>query len=60
MESYHPVDTLMAAGAIEFIVFFDGQAMVKDIEFYRSKIGFLMYLVTQTKPDIAYGVFVLS
>jgi len=46
MENYHLVDTLMAAGAIKFIIPFDRQAMVKDTELYRLKIGSLMYLAT--------------
>ena len=60
MESCYPINTLMAAGATEFIIPFDRQAIVKDTKFYRLKIGSLMYLATQTKLDIAYGVSVLS
>jgi hypothetical protein len=60
MENCYPVDTPMAAGATEFMVPFDGQATVKDTELYGSKIGSLMYLAIQTRPDIAYGVSVLS
>ena len=44
MENCHPVNTLMAAKATEFIVPFDGQATVKDTKLYRLKIGFLIYL----------------
>ena len=50
---------LIAAGATEFIVPFNGQATDKDINLYRSKIGSLMYLVVQTRPDIMYRVFIL-
>jgi hypothetical protein len=32
----------------------------KDIELYGSKIGSLMYLAVQTRPDISYRVSVLS
>ena len=44
IKNYHPVDTPMAARAIEFMVPFNGQAMVKDIKLYGLKIGSLMYL----------------
>ncbi len=50
----------MAAGVIEFIVPFDRQVMVKDIKLYRLKIGSWIYLATQTRLDIVYGVSVLS
>jgi hypothetical protein len=60
MENCHPVDTPMAAGATKFMVPFNGQAMVKYTELYGLKIGSLMYLAIQTRPDIAYGVSVLS
>ena len=44
MENCYLVNTLMAARATEFIVPFNGQVTVKDTEFYRLKIGFLIYL----------------
>ena len=53
------VDTLIAAGATEFIVLYDTQATDEDIELYRSKIGSVMYLAVQTRLDIAYEVLVL-
>jgi len=34
----------MAARATKFIILFNRQAAVKDIELYRSKIGSLIYL----------------
>ena len=49
----------MAAGVTEFMVPFDGQATVKDTELYGLKIGSLIYLAIQTKPDIIYKVFAL-
>ena len=60
MENYYLVNTLMAAKATEFIIPFDGQAMVKNTELYGLKIGSLMYLAIQTRLDIAYGVSALS
>ena len=60
MENCHPVDTPMAAGVTEFMVPFDGQATVKDTELYGLKIGSLIYLAIQTRPDIAYRVSALS
>jgi ribosomal protein S3 len=60
MKNCHSVDTPMAAGAAEVMIPFEGQATTKDIEVYGSKIGSLMYLAVQTRPDIAYGVSVLS
>src|SRR6266702_7649104 len=60
MENCHPVNTPMAAGATEFIVPFNGQAIVKDTKLYGLKIGSLIYLAIQTRLDIVYGVFVLS
>ena len=44
IKNCHLVDTPMAAGVIEFIVPFNRQVIIKDIEFYRSKIGSLIYL----------------
>jgi len=49
----------MAARAIKFIEPFNGQAMVKDTKLYRLKVGFLMYLAIQTRPDIIYEVSIL-
>ena len=49
----------MAAKATKFIVPFNGQATVKDTKLYRSKIGSLIYLAIQTRPDIAYEVSIL-
>ena len=60
MENYYPVNILMAVGATEFIIPFNGQAIVKDTELYRSKIGSLIYLAIQTRLDIIYGVSALS
>ena len=45
MENYHLVNILIAAKATKFIIPFNGQATVKDTKLYRSKIGFLIYLV---------------
>ena len=59
MENYYLVNILIAAGATKFIVPFNRQATDKDINFYGSKISSLMYLVVQTRPDIAYRVFIL-
>jgi hypothetical protein len=60
MEDCHPVDTPMTAGANEFMIPYDKQASKDDIELYGSMIGSEMYLVVQTRPDIAYAVSVLS
>jgi reverse transcriptase-like protein len=60
MENCHPVDTPMAAGLTEFMIPYNGRATNIEIETYGSKIGSLMYLAVQTRPDIAYGVSVLS
>ena len=60
MENCHPINTPMAVGVTEFIIPFDGQVIVKDTKLYRSKIGFLIYLAIQTRPDIAYRVSILS
>jgi len=49
----------MAARVIEFIVPFNGQVVVKDTEFYRLKIGSLIYLAISTRLDILYKVFIL-
>jgi len=59
IENCYPVDTPIAARATEFIVPFNGQATVKDIKLYRLKIGSLMYLAIQTRPDIIYKVSTL-
>jgi hypothetical protein len=60
MENCHSVDTPMASGATEIMIPFEEQATNEDIELYGSKIGSLMYLAVQTRPDISYGVSVLS
>ena len=44
MENCHLVNMLIVARVTEFIVPFNKQATVKDTEFYRLKIGFLIYL----------------
>jgi hypothetical protein len=60
IENCHSVNTPMAAGANEFIIPNKEEATSKDITLYGSKIGSLMYLAVQTRPDIAYSVSVLS
>ena len=45
MENYYLVNTLIVARATKFVIFFDKQATVKDTEFYRLKIGSLIYLI---------------
>jgi hypothetical protein len=60
IENCHSVNTPMALGATEIMILFEEQATNEDIKLYRSKIGSLMYLAVQTRPDISYGVSVLS
>ena len=60
IENCHSVDTPMALGATEIMIPFEEQATNEDIELYGSKIGSLMYLAVQTRPDISYRVSVLS
>jgi hypothetical protein len=60
MENCHVVDTLMAASTTKFMVPYSKQARDEDIKLYGLKIGSLMYLVVQTRLDIAYRVSVLS
>jgi hypothetical protein len=60
IENCHVVDTPIALGATEIMISFKEQATNKDIELYRSKIGSLIYLAVQTRPDISYKVLVLS
>jgi hypothetical protein len=60
IENCYSVDTPIALGATEIIIPFKEQVTNKDIKLYRSKIGFLMYLAVQTRPDILYKVSVLS
>jgi hypothetical protein len=60
MENCYSVDTLIALGATEIIILFKEQATNEDIKLYGSKIGSLIYLVVQTRPDISYEVSVLS
>jgi len=50
----------MAARAIKFIIPFNRQVTVKDTKLYKLKISSLIYLATQTRPDIIYRVSVLS
>jgi hypothetical protein len=60
IENCHTVDTPIASGATEIIIPFEEQATNKDIKLYGSKIGSLIYLAVQTRPDILYKVSVLS
>ena len=60
MENCYLVNTPIAARATKFIIPFNRQVTVKDTKLYRSKIGSLIYLATQTRPDIIYRVSVLS
>ena len=60
MENCHAVDTLIALGTTEIMIPFEEQATNEDIELYGSKIGSLIYLAVQTRPDILYKVSVLS
>ena len=45
MENCYLANILIAVGATEFIIPFNGQATVKDTKLYKLKIGFLIYLV---------------
>jgi hypothetical protein len=49
----------MMAGANEFMIPYDKLALKEDIKLYGSMTGLEMYLVVQTRPDIAYVVSVL-
>jgi hypothetical protein len=60
IENCHLINTLIALGATEIMILFEEQATNKDIELYGSKIGSLMYLAVQTRPDILYKVLILS
>ena len=60
MENCHLINTLIAAGAIKFIIPFNKQAIVKDTKLYRLKIGSLIYLVIQTRLNIIYKISTLS
>ena len=59
MENYYLVNTPMAAGVIKFIIPFNRQATVKNTKLYKLKIGSLIYLIIQTRLDIAYRVSTL-
>jgi len=59
MENCYPVNTPMVARATKFMVPFNRQATVKDTKLYGLKIGSLMYLAIQTRPDIVYEVSIL-
>ena len=59
MENYYPINTLIITKATEFIIPFNKQATVKDTKLYRLKISSLIYLATQTRPDIVYRVSTL-
>ena len=59
MKNCYLVNILIVARATKLIIPFDGQVTAKDIKLYRLKIGFFIYLVTQTRLDIIYGVSML-
>jgi hypothetical protein len=60
IENCHLVNTLIALRATKIMISFKEQATNEDIKLYRSKIGSLIYLAVQTRPDILYKVSVLS
>jgi hypothetical protein len=60
MEDCAPKSTPMDAGAMEHMVPFEGEASHKDREEYQSIVGSEMYLCTQTRPDIAFAMSILS
>ena len=60
MEDCAPKSTPMDAGAMEHMVPFEGETSHKDREEYQSIVGSEMYLCTQTRPDIAFAMSILS
>jgi transposase InsO family protein len=60
MENCKHVDTPMASGTQEFMVPYNKKATETETTEYQSMIGSLMYLATNTRPDIMYSVSILS
>jgi hypothetical protein len=52
--------TPLDPGSVDTLVPFEGEASKDNIILYQSMISYINYLTTQTRPDIAYTVSVLS
>ena len=60
LEKAKPVSTPMDISALPEMVPYTGQASQDEIKHYQSDTGSLMYLATQTRPDLCQTVSVLS
>lgn len=60
MEQCKPVATPMAAGSEPHMIPYDGHASTSETEVYQQMIGSEMFLATQTRPDLAFVMSVLS
>ncbi|RFU31063.1 hypothetical protein B7463_g5291, partial [Scytalidium lignicola] len=55
-----PHSTPFEANVAEFMVKYDGIATPQDVQLYSEKVGSVMYLMTQTRPDLSFPVSRLS
>ncbi|RFU23821.1 hypothetical protein B7463_g12517, partial [Scytalidium lignicola] len=51
-----PYSTPFEANVAEFMVKYNGIATPQDVQPYSEKVGSVMYLMTQTRPDLSFPV----
>ena len=60
MENSKPYSSPMEVSSLSSLIPNPGTATASDIKNYQSALGSLMYAMTQTRPDLAFAISVLS